>query len=88
MRKKRKERSDKGVTKGPKKKPSAREIEEDSDKENEEEPGPSKKKRKVDARKKGKGKGVATKKGKAANARSQLPPSDEFLTDTDYEDYD
>jgi hypothetical protein len=85
VRKKRKERSDKGVTKGPKKK-QGQEADDDSDKEDEPEAGPSKK-RKVDEKRKGKGKVAATKKAKAAKARSQLPPSNEFISDTtDLED--
>lgn len=87
VKKKRKERSNKGVTKGPKKKSAAQEADEDSDKEDEPEAGPSKK-RKVDTKRKGKGKVAATKKTKAASARSQLPPSDPILTDTDLEDFE
>lgn len=84
--KKRKERSDKGVPKGPRKKQG---VQEDSDKEDGPEAGPSKK-TKLD--KKGKGKVVAKNLKaanlKAAKARSQLPPSNEFLSDTDLEDYE
>jgi hypothetical protein len=86
VRKKRKDRSDKGVPKGPKKKQGAQEAGEDSDKD-EPEAGPSKK-RKVDTKGKGKGKVVATKMAKSAKARSQLPPSNEFLSDTDLEDFE
>lgn len=84
VRKKRKERSDKGVTKGPKKKPGAREVDDHSDNEDEPEAGPSKK-RKVVAKRKGKGKEVAlaSKKAKGAKAKTQLPPSNEFISDTD-----
>jgi hypothetical protein len=72
VKRKRKERSDKGVPKGPRKKVGA-----DGDSgEDEPEAGPSKK-RKVDTHKKGKGK-AATK-----NAKTQLPPSKEIITDTD-----
>jgi hypothetical protein len=84
--KKRKERSDKGVLKGPKKKQGAQEVDDDSD---EEEAGPSKRKKVATVTKsKGKGKALATKKAAAAKARAQLPPSDEFLTDTDLEDFE
>ena len=86
VRKKRKERSDKGVIRGPKKKQGTREVEENSDKEDEQEAGPLKK-RKVAVKEKGKGKEVATKKAKAAKAKSQLPPSNKFLSDTDLDDY-
>lgn len=84
----RKERSDKGVPKGPKKKQGAQEADEDSD-EDEPKAGPSKR-RKVDTvtKRKGKGKVAATKKAKSTNTRSQLPPSNEFLSDTDLEDYE
>ena len=96
VRKKRKERSDKGVPKGPKKKQSAQDSEADESSDKDEmEAGPSKR-RKVDTKRKGKGKGketrkvVATEKAKGAKARSQLPPSlsNEFLSDTDLEDYE
>jgi hypothetical protein len=85
---KRKEWSDKGVLKGPKKKRGAQEVDDDSD---EEEAGPSKRKKVATVTKslsKGKGKALATKKAAAAKARAQLPPSDEFLTDTDLEDFE
>lgn len=77
VKKKRKERSDKGVPKGPKKKVGTSDDEEDGA-----EAGPSKK-RKVDKAKrkkvdKGKGKAPAAKK-----AKSQLPPSNEFIYDSD-----
>jgi hypothetical protein len=87
--KKRKERSDKGVPKGPKRKQGAHEDDEDSGKEDEPEAGPSKR-RKVDTKREGKVKAkvVATKKTKAVKVRSQLSPSNEFLSDTDFEDYD
>jgi hypothetical protein len=86
--KKRKERSDKGVRKGPSKKRGAQEAVDDSDKEDEPVAGPSKK-RKVGAKEKGKGKLAATKKAKAAaKAKSQLPPSNELLSDTDLEDFE
>lgn len=87
--KKRKERSDKGVPKGPRKKTSRQEA--DSDKEEGDigegvsEAGPSKK-RKVGMPKKGK---AAKKRSKAASqAKSQLPPSNEFIDDTDLEEYE
>lgn len=68
--KKRKEWSDKGVPKGPRKK-----VRADGDSEEDEpEAGPSKR-RKVD--RKGKGK-AATKK-----AKTQLPPSREFISDSE-----
>jgi len=73
VKKKRKERSDKGVTKGPRKKVGA---DGDSGEEDEAEAGPSKR-RKVDERKKGKGKAVAKK------AKTQIPPSNEFISDSD-----
>ena len=77
VKKKRKELSDKGVPKGPKKKAGTSDDEEDGA-----EAGPSKK-RKVDKAKrkkvdKGKGKAPAAKK-----AKSQLPPSNEFIYDSD-----
>ena len=86
--KKRKQQSDKGVRTGLSKTRGVQEANDDSDKEDEPEAGPSKK-RKVGAKVKGKGKVAATKKAKAAaKAKSQLPPSNELLSDTDLEDFE
>ena len=86
MKRKRKERSDKGVPKGPRKKVGAQEAGDDGGEEDEPEAGPSKR-RKVDTQKKGPGKGKGlTKKATAAKVKAQLPPSNEYLSDTDLED--
>ena len=84
--KKRKERSDKGVLKGPKKKQGAQEVD-DSD---EQEAGPSKRTKEgaTATKSKGKGKAPAKKKATAAKARAQLPPSNEYISDTDLEDFE
>lgn len=74
VKKKRKERSDKGVRKGQRKKVGAG----GDSGEDEAGAGPSKR-RKVDTQK-GKGKAGAAKKAKA---KTQLPPSNEFITDSE-----
>lgn len=73
VKKKRKERSDKGMTKGPRKKVGANG---NSREEDDTEAGPSKR-RKVDEWKKGKGKAAAKK------SKTQIPPSNEFISDSD-----
>ena len=77
--KKRKARSDKGIPKGPRKKSGGREAA-DEEEEDELEAGPSKK-RKVTQKK---AKAVA-KRAAAAKAKSQVPPSNEYIDDSDLE---
>ena len=74
VKRKRKEQSDKGVPKGPRKKVGADGV--GNSGEDELEAGPSKR-RKVDTQRKGKGKAAA------ATARTQLPPSNEFFSASD-----
>ena len=78
--KKRKARSDKGILKGPRKKSGGREAADDEEEEDELEAGPSKK-RKVTQKKV---KAVA-KRAAAAKAKSQVPPSNEYIDDSDLE---
>ncbi|KAF8881820.1 hypothetical protein CPB84DRAFT_1687000 [Gymnopilus junonius] len=83
MRKKRKEQSDKGMPKGPRKKVSSQEDDNDDDEEsNELEAGPSKK-RKVETHKKGKRKSAVSHKVNPTKAKAQVPPSREFIEDSD-----
>jgi hypothetical protein len=97
--KKRKQRSDKGVTKGLKTKRGANDKEDSSDGDNEEEAGPSKKKKKVTPKPKPstktkvkrtasaktmeKNKTTSKGKGKGRSSKSQLPPSNAMITDSD-----
>lgn len=86
VKKKRKERSDKGTAKGPRRKQGGQEAAEDGDEEEEPEARPSKKRK---TKTKGKGKVATTKKATAAKkAKSQIPPSNEFIDDTDLEDFE
>jgi hypothetical protein len=98
--KKRKQRSDKGVKKGSKAKRGANEDSSD-DSDNEKEAGPSKKKKKTAPQPKAAtkakvkrtsaakaGKKKTTSKGKGRSSKSQLPPSNSMITDTDDEPED
>ena len=79
--KKRKERSDKGVSKGPRKKSGSHGAADDAEEEEELEARPSKK-RTVTQKKV---KAVATKRALAKKAKSQVPPSNEYIDDSDLE---
>jgi len=79
--KKRKVQSDKGMPKGPRKKPGGHETVDGDEEEEELEAGPSKKRKVVQK----KGKAIARKRVGAAKAKSQVPPSNEYITDSDLE---